>query len=350
MKHTPNNLLVTGGAGFIGSNFVNYWFEQYPDERVVVLDALTYAGNMANLSSASSHENFKFVHGDILDTELVEKLLQDDVINTIVHESHVDRSIHGPDAFLKTNIEGTHSLLKAAKKLWIDEGTVEHRFHHVSTDEVYGTLAADDPPFTETNQYLPNSPYAASKASSDHIVRSYHHTFGLNTTISNCSNNYGPFQFPEKLIPLVIANSLEGKPLPIYGDGKQIRDWLHVDDHNHGIDLIIRDGNVDNTYNIGGNNEWANIDIVTLICELMDEHHPDGAPHKDLITHVKDRAGHDRRYAIDATKITNELGYAPNETFETGIKKTIQWYLENETWWRSVMDGSYQNWIETNYV
>ncbi len=353
MKHTPKNVLVTGGAGFIGSNFVNYWLKQYPDERVVVLDALTYAGNMANLSSASSHENFKFVHGDILYTELVEKLLQDDEINTIVHfaaESHVDRSIHGPDAFLKTNIEGTHSLLKAAKKVWIDEGTVEHRFHHVSTDEVYGTLASDDPPFTETNQYLPNSPYAASKASSDHIVRSYHHTYGLNTTISNCSNNYGPFQFPEKLIPLVIANSLEGKPLPIYGDGKQIRDWLHVDDHNRGIDLIIRNGEVDNTYNIGGDNEWANIDIVTLICDLMDEHHSDGAPHKDLITHVKDRAGHDRRYAIDATKITNELGYAPNETFKTGIKKTIQWYLENETWWRNVMDGSYQNWIETNYV
>jgi len=353
MNHTPKNILVTGGAGFIGSNFVHYWLEQYPSEQLIILDALTYAGNMANLSGAEDNPQFTFVHGDILDTDLVEQLLVDEKIDTIVHfaaESHVDRSIHGPDAFLKTNIEGTHSLLKAAKKVWIDEGTITHRFHHVSTDEVYGTLTADDPPFTETNQYLPNSPYAASKASSDHIVRSYHHTYGLNTTISNCSNNYGPYQFPEKLIPLVIANALEGKPLPIYGDGKQIRDWLFVDDHNRGIDLVIRNGEVDNTYNIGGNNEWANIDIVTRICELMDEHHPEGAPHKDLITYVKDRAGHDRRYAIDATKITTELGYKPEETFETGIEKTIAWYLENEQWWRSVMDGSYQNWIEKNYA
>jgi len=353
MNHTPKNLLITGGAGFIGSNFVHYWLEQYPSERLIILDALTYAGNMSNLSSAEDNPQFTFVHGDILDTELVEQLLVVEKIDTIVHfaaESHVDRSIHGPDAFLKTNIEGTHSLLKAAKKVWIDEGTITHRFHHVSTDEVYGTLTADDPPFTETNQYLPNSPYAASKASSDHIVRSYHHTYGLNTTISNCSNNYGPYQFPEKLIPLVIANALEGKPLPIYGDGKQIRDWLFVDDHNRGIDLVIRNGEVDNTYNIGGNNEWTNIDIVTHICELMDEQHPEGAPHKDLITYVKDRAGHDRRYAIDATKITTGLGYKPEETFETGIEKTIAWYLENEQWWRSVMDGSYQNWIEKNYV
>jgi dTDP-glucose 4,6-dehydratase len=353
MNHTPKNILVTGGAGFIGSNFVHYWLEQYPDERLVVLDSLTYAGNMANLSGAEDNSQFRFVHGDILDTDLVEQLLVDEKIDTVVHfaaESHVDRSIHGPDAFLKTNIEGTHSLLKAAKKVWIDGGQATHRFHHVSTDEVYGTLTADDPPFTETNQYLPNSPYAASKASSDHIVRSYHHTYGLNTTVSNCSNNYGPYQFPEKLIPLVIANALEGKPLPIYGDGKQIRDWLFVDDHNRGIDLVIRNGEVDNTYNIGGNNEWANIDIVTRICELMDEQHPEGAPHKDLITYVKDRAGHDRRYAIDATKITTELGYKPEETFETGIEKTIAWYLENEQWWRSVMDGSYQNWIEKNYV
>ncbi len=353
MKHTPKNLLITGGAGFIGSNFVHYWLDQYQDEQVIVLDALTYAGNMANLSTVEDNPQFKFVHGDILDTDLIEQLLVDNRVDTIVHfaaESHVDRSIHGPDAFLKTNIEGTHSLLKAAKKVWIDCGPATHRFHHVSTDEVYGTLTADDPPFSETNQYLPNSPYAASKASSDHIVRSYHHTYGLNTTISNCSNNYGPYQFPEKLIPLVIANALDGKPLPIYGDGKQIRDWLFVDDHNRGIDLVIRNGEVDNTYNIGGNNEWANIDIVTRICELMDEQHPEGAPHKNLITYVKDRAGHDRRYAIDATKITSELGYKPEETFETGIEKTIAWYLENEQWWRSVMDGSYKNWIEKNYV
>ncbi len=332
MKHSPENLLVTGGAGFIGSNFVHYWLKKYPQERVIVLDALTYAGNRANLAPVTDNLNFKFVHGDILDTELVEQLLRENEIDTIVHfaaESHVDRSIHGPDAFIKTNIEGTHSLLKAAKKIWLDGGKTKlHRFHHVSTDEVYGTLEPDAPPFTEENRYLPNSPYAASKASSDHIVRSYHHTYGLNTTISNCSNNYGPYQFPEKLIPLVIANCLDGKSLPIYGDGQQIRDWLFVDDHNRGIDLIIRNGRIDNTYNIGGNNEWTNIDIVTLICDLMDRYNPQGKPHKSLITHVKDRLGHDRRYAIDAAKITRELGYAPVESFESGIVKTIEWYLQ----------------------
>ena len=351
-RHTPKNLLVTGGAGFIGSNFVHYWLANYPEEYVIVLDALTYAGNRANLTAVEGNPKFKFIHGDILDTDLVEKVLKEEQIDTIVHfaaESHVDRSIHGPDAFLKTNIEGTHSLLKAAKTVWLDGGVESHRFHHVSTDEVYGTLGPDAPAFTEQNQYLPNSPYAASKASSDHIVRSYHHTYGLNTTISNCSNNYGPYQFPEKLVPLVIANCLDAKPLPIYGDGKQIRDWLYVDDHNRGIDLVIRNGQIDNTYNIGGNNEWTNIDIVTLICELMDEHHPEGAPHKDLIIYVKDRAGHDRRYAIDATKIMSEFGFKPDESFETGIRKTIQWYLENENWWRNVMDGSYQNWIDKNY-
>ncbi len=353
IQHTTQNILVTGGAGFIGSNFVHYWLAQYPNERIIVLDALTYAGNRANLAQVEDNPNFKFVHGDILDTELVEKLLNEEKIETIVHfaaESHVDRSIHGPDAFLKTNIEGTHSLLKAAKKVWLDGGIKKHRFHHVSTDEVYGTLEPDAPAFNEQHQYLPNSPYAASKASSDHIVRSYHHTYGLNTTISNCSNNYGPYQFPEKLIPLIIANCLDGNPLPIYGDGKQIRDWLYVDDHNRGIDLIIRNGLNDNTYNIGGNNEWTNIDIVTLVCELMDQHHPQGAPHTSLITYVKDRAGHDRRYAIDATKIMTEMAYKPDETFDTGIRKTIQWYLDNEEWWRSIMDGSYKEWLEKNYL
>ena len=352
MTYTPKNLLVTGAAGFIGSNFVHYWMETYPNTQVIGLDALTYAGNKENLESLEANNNFTFVHADILDTNKIEELLINHQVDTLVHfaaESHVDRSIHGPDAFFKTNIEGTHSLLKAAKKVWLDNGVKEHRFHHVSTDEVYGTLSPTDPAFTETNQYLPNSPYAASKASSDHVVRSYHHTYGLNTTISNCSNNYGPYQFPEKLIPLVIANCLDGKALPIYGDGQQIRDWLFVDDHNRGIDLIIRDGNIDNTYNIGGNNEWANLDIVTLICELMDEHHPEGAPHKDLITYVTDRPGHDRRYAINASKIMNELGYKPQETFETGIRKTVTWYMENEQWWRRIMDGSYQNWISKNY-
>jgi dTDP-glucose 4,6-dehydratase len=353
VKHSPKNLLITGGAGFIGSNFVHYWLEQYPVGRVVVLDSLTYAGNHANLLSVENKPQFRFIHGDILDTVLVEQLLRDEQIDTIVHfaaESHVDRSIHGPDAFLKTNIEGTHSLLKAAKQVWLDEERrVNHRFHHVSTDEVYGSLAPDAAAFTENHQYRPNSPYAASKAASDHLVRSYHHTYGLNTTISNCSNNYGPYQFPEKLIPLVIANCLDGKPLPLYGDGKQIRDWLYVDDHIRAIDLIIRNGQVDNTYNIGGNNEQTNIDIVTLVCELMDLHHPEGAPHNNLITYVKDRAGHDRRYAIDASKISEQLGYAPHETFETGIRKTVVWYLENEAWWRAIMDGSYQNWIKINY-
>ena len=352
MTYTPKNLLVTGAAGFIGSNFVHYWMKTYPNTKVIGLDALTYAGNKENLETLASNNNFTFVHADILDTNKIEELLVNHEVDTLVHfaaESHVDRSIHGPDAFFKTNIEGTHSLLKAAKKVWLDNGVKEHRFHHVSTDEVYGTLSPTDPAFTETNQYLPNSPYAASKASSDHVVRSYHHTYGLNTTISNCSNNYGPYQFPEKLIPLVIANCLDGKALPIYGDGQQIRDWLFVDDHNRGIDLIIRNGNIDNTYNIGGNNEWANLDIVTLICELMDEHHPEGAPHKALITYVTDRPGHDRRYAINASKIMNELGYKPQETFETGIRKTVTWYMENEQWWRRIMDGSYQNWISKNY-
>lgn len=353
-QHTPTTILVTGAAGFIGSNFVSYWLDAHPTTRVIALDALTYAGNMDNLAAHMQHPNFTFVKANILDTDTVEGLLINESIDTIVHfaaESHVDRSIHGPDAFLKTNIEGTHSLLKAAKKVWLDadEPVKAHRFHHVSTDEVYGTLKPDEPAFTEKNQYLPNSPYAASKASSDHIVRSYHHTYGLNTTISNCSNNYGPYQFPEKLIPLIIAHCLDGKPLPIYGDGKQIRDWLYVDDHNRGIDLIIHNGRTDETYNIGGHNEWANIDIVTLICELMDEHHPEGAPHTQLITYVKDRAGHDRRYAINAGKIQSELGFSPAETFETGIRKTLAWYLEQEAWWRRVMDGSYKEWIDKNY-
>ncbi|MEH6639367.1 MAG: dTDP-glucose 4,6-dehydratase [Porticoccaceae bacterium] len=351
MKHTPKNLLVTGGAGFIGSNFVHYWLQQYPNARVVVLDALTYAGNRSNLAAVEDKPQFSFVHDDILNTALVEKLLREEAIDTLVHfaaESHVDRSIYGPDAFFKTNIDGTHSLLKAAKKVWLDSGETPHRFHHVSTDEVYGTLEADEPGFTERHQYLPNSPYAASKAASDHIVRSYHHTYGLNTTISNCSNNYGPYHFPEKLIPLIIVNCLEGKPLPIYGDGKQIRDWLYVEDHCRGIDLILNDGRVGQVYNIGGNNEWANIDIVTLVCELLDAHHPEGAPHTDLITHVTDRLGHDRRYAINASKIMSELGYKPQETFESGIRKTVDWYLNNERWWRSVGDGSHKEWLTEN--
>lgn len=362
------NLLVTGGAGFIGTNFVYYWLNKYPEDHIVVLDALTYAGNRDNLTEAEKNPKFEFVHGNILDQPLVETLLKKHNIDTIVHfaaESHVDRSIHGPDEFINTNIVGTHTLLKAAKKIWLDQGKTEHRFHHISTDEVYGTLGPNDPPFSEKTAYAPNSPYAASKASSDHLVRAYHETYALNTTISNCSNNYGPFQFPEKLIPLVIINILFNKPLPIYGDGKQIRDWLYVDDHNRGVDLILEKGSPGSTYNIGGNNEWTNIDIVNLICDLVfekvseDPTLVEGFPQspvaknihpKILIEHVKDRAGHDRRYAIDATKLIKNLGYSPVESFETGIRKTLNWFLKNEFWWQILLDDSYNDWIEKNYT
>lgn len=342
-------LLVTGGAGFIGTNFVYYWLNKYPGDHIVVLDALTYAGNKENLAPAQENPKFTFVHGNILDQPLVESLLKHHKIDTIVHfaaESHVDRSITGPDEFINTNITGTHTLLKTAKKIWIDNGPRPHRFHHISTDEVYGSLKPGDPPFTETTPYSPNSPYAASKAASDHLVRAYHKTYGLQTTISNCSNNYGPFQFPEKLIPLMITNILTNKPIPVYGDGRQIRDWLYVDDHNLGIDLILEAGRPGETYNIGGNNEWTNLDIVNLICNLIHEKFSDskelktryplcpssrGRHPKALITHVTDRPGHDRRYAIDATKITSSLGYTPKESFETGIRKTLTWFLENQT-------------------
>ncbi|MCX2802178.1 dTDP-glucose 4,6-dehydratase [Microbulbifer thermotolerans] len=346
-----SSLLVTGGAGFIGANFVHYWMQNYPEDKVVVLDALTYAGNKANLEPVAKHPNFYFCHGNICDTPLVETLLKEHRIDTLVHfaaESHVDRSITGPDAFIETNIIGTHSLLKAAKKIWLDEGLNKenHRFHHVSTDEVYGTLGPNDPAFSETTPYAPNSPYSASKAASDHLVRAYHHTYGLQTTISNCSNNYGPYHFPEKLIPLVITNILQDKPLPIYGDGKQIRDWLYVEDHARGIDLVLKKGRVGECYNIGGMNEWANIDIVKLICLLMNQifsdntdfakcftqasHLQEGKAEK-LITFVADRPGHDRRYAIDFQKSTKELGYRPVESFESGIRKTIYWYLKHYT-------------------
>jgi len=359
---TTRKLLVTGGAGFIGCNFVHYWMKHHPQDRVVVLDALTYAGNLANLDPVKNNPNFRFVHGDICDQSLVENLLTEEQLDTIVHfaaESHVDRSITGPDAFVEANIIGTHSLLKAAKNVWLnsDSPVENHRFHHISTDEVYGSLEANDPPFSETNQYLPNSPYSASKAASDHLVRSYHHTFGLNITTSNCSNNYGPYHFPEKLIPLVITNILRGKALPVYGDGKNIRDWLYVEDHAKGIDLIIQDGRIGEVYNIGGINEWTNIDIVNLICELIDsefkcddslaEKYPlspcaEGKSSKSLIEYVTDRAGHDRRYAIDPAKMNSELHYVPSETFETGIEKTLHWYLHNESWWNGILDGSYR--------
>lgn len=361
-------LLVTGGAGFIGANFVHYWLDKYPKDTIVVLDALTYAGNLANLQAVESNSRLTFIKGDICDTDLVESLLREHKINTLVHfaaESHVDRSITGPDAFIETNVIGTHSLLKAAKKVWLDANeSAPHRFHHVSTDEVYGTLGPADPAFTEETAYAPNSPYSASKAASDHLVRAYHHTYGLQVTTSNCSNNYGPFHFPEKLIPLVITNILHDKPLPVYGDGQQIRDWLYVQDHAVGIDLVLQEGKVGENYNIGGHNEWANIDIVKLIGKLLEQEFANNAAWAEkypeakaastgstesLITYVKDRPGHDRRYAIDASKTTAELGYKPVESFESGITKTVRWYLENDAWWRGVMDGSYREWVAKQY-
>jgi len=346
-----SKLLVTGGAGFIGVNFVHYWLDKHPTDTLVVLDALTYAGNRASLASVEANPNFSFVHGNICDTALVEKLLTKFSIDTLVHfaaESHVDRSIDGPDAFIETNIIGTYSLLKAAKNIWIDVqkaqglAPLKHRFHHVSTDEVYGDLSPTDPAFTEATQYAPNSPYSASKAASDHLVRAYHHTYGLEVTTSNCSNNYGPYHFPEKLIPLVITNILHNKLLPIYGDGQQIRDWLYVTDHARGIELVLQKGRLGECYNIGGINEWANIDIVKLICQLMNEQFAANVKLEQqypqaiqaiagqceaLITYVTDRAGHDRRYAINPTKSNDELDYQAVESFETGISKTIEWHL-----------------------
>ncbi len=369
MTHHPQRLLVTGGAGFIGANFVHHWLSAHEGGRVVVLDALTYAGNRANLDPVRAHPALRFVHGDIRDTALVGDLLREETIDTLVHfaaESHVDRSIHGPDAFIDTNVNGTHSLLKAARQVWLAERRgPAHRFHHVSTDEVYGSLGSADPAFTETTPYAPNSPYAASKAASDHLVRAYHHTYGLAVTTSNCSNNYGPYHFPEKLIPLAIVNLLDGKPVPIYGDGRNIRDWLYVEDHCRGITRVLTHGWIGETYNIGGNNEWANLDIVRHLCRLVDEafaadvtlaaRFPQapaarGIPSETLIRFVTDRPGHDRRYAIDANRIVCELGFAPAERFETGIARTLAWYLAHEDWWRGVMDGSYRQWVARHYA
>ncbi|MGW8287256.1 MAG: dTDP-glucose 4,6-dehydratase, partial [Desulfobulbales bacterium] len=314
----------------------------------------------ANLEALINNPKFLFIHGDIRDYDLVLNLLQDQQIDTIVHfaaESHVDRSIHGPDTFVDTNITGTHTLLKAAKAIWLDSSSINnsessrYRFHHISTDEVYGSLGLDDSGFSEITPYAPNSPYAASKAGSDFLVRSYYKTYGLPMTISNCSNNYGPYQHPEKLIPLLILNCLNGKPLPIYGDGLNIRDWLYVEDHCRGIDLILKKGRLGETYNIGGNCERTNLQVVETVCSLMDELHPDKlfTPHSSLLTYVKDRLGHDRRYAIDANKIMSELSYKPVESFETGMRKTVLWYLENLKWCREVMGEDYQKWLQMNY-
>lgn len=348
-------ILVTGGAGFIGSNFVLDWLRA-SDEPVVNLDALTYAGNLENLASLKDDARHIFAQGDIADRALLDRLLAEHRPRAIVHfaaESHVDRSIHGPAAFVRTNIEGTFTLLEAARAHWNTlqgEEKAAWRFHHVSTDEVYGSLQPEDPPFTETNPYEPNSPYSASKAASDHLVRAWHHTYGLPVVTTNCSNNYGPYHFPEKLIPLMIVNALAGKPLPVYGDGQQIRDWLYVTDHCSGIRAVLAGGRLGETYNIGGWNEQANIDIVKTVCALLDELRPDPAgPYSRLITYVTDRPGHDRRYAIDARKIERELGWRPAETFETGIRKTVQWYLANGDWVSRVQSGAYRDWVSQQY-
>jgi dTDP-glucose 4,6-dehydratase len=348
-------ILVTGGAGFIGSNFVLDWLAQC-EEPVVNLDALTYAGNLENLASLQGDARHVFVQGDICDRPLVERLMAEHRPRALIHfaaESHVDRSISGPGAFMRTNIEGTYTLLEAARGYWgalDDEAKAAFRFHHVSTDEVYGSLKPEDPPFAETNAYEPNSPYSASKAASDHLVRAWHHTYGLPVVTTNCSNNYGPYHFPEKLIPLMIVNALAGKPLPVYGDGLQIRDWLYVSDHASAIRAVLAGGRLGETYNIGGWNEMANIDIVTTVCALLDELRPDPAgPYARLISYVKDRPGHDRRYAIDARKIERELGWRPAETFATGIRKTVQWYLAHPEWVARVQSGAYRDWVSKQY-
>jgi dTDP-glucose 4,6-dehydratase len=350
------SILVTGGAGFIGSNFVLDWLA-LEKASVINLDKLTYAGNLQNLASLEGNPRHIFVRGDIGDAELVAKLLTEHKPCAIVNfaaESHVDRSIHGPAEFIQTNIVGTFTLLEAARSYWNaldDVAKKAFRFLHVSTDEVYGSLAATDPAFTETKQYEPNSPYSASKAASDHLVRAYHHTYGLPVLTTNCSNNYGPYHFPEKLIPLVIHNALAGKPLPIYGDGQQVRDWLYVKDHASAIRRVLEAGGVGETYNVGGWNEKPNLDVVHTLCAILDELSPraDGKSYAGQITYVTDRPGHDRRYAIDATKINRELGWKPAETFETGIRKTVQWYLDNQDWVKNVTSGAYKDWVEKQY-
>jgi dTDP-glucose 4,6-dehydratase len=348
-------ILVTGGAGFIGSNFVLDWLEAV-GEPVVNLDALTYAGNLHNLDTLKGDARHRFVQGDIGDRALLDHLLAEHrprAVLNLAAESHVDRSIHGPGDFMRTNVMGTFSLLEAVRGHWsgLDDGAkAAFRFQHVSTDEVYGSLATGAPAFTESHPYEPNSPYSASKAASDHLVRAWHHTYGLPVITTNCSNNYGPYHFPEKLIPLMIVNAVAGKPLPVYGDGQQVRDWLYVRDHASALRAVLAGGRVGETYNIGGWNEKTNLEIVHAVCGLLDELRPDRAgSYRRLITHVKDRPGHDRRYAIDARKIERELGWRPAETFESGIRKTVQWYLDNPAWVADVQSGGYRDWVATNY-
>ncbi|MGG6293754.1 dTDP-glucose 4,6-dehydratase [Leptolyngbya sp. AN02str] len=350
------NILITGGAGFIGSNFVHHWCKHYPSDRVVVLDALTYAGNLKSLADLDSHPNFRFVQGDICDRMLVSQLLAEEAIDTVAHfaaESHVDRSILGPDAFVLTNVVGTFTLLESFRYHWMERGKpTGDRFLHVSTDEVYGSLGANDPSFTETTPYTPNSPYSASKAGSDHLVRAYFHTYGMPTLMTNCSNNYGPYHFPEKLIPLMCINILMGKPLPVYGDGQNIRDWLYVEDHCSALDCVLRYSAPGETYNIGGNNEVKNIDLVHMLCGLMDELAPNlpVRPSKQLITFVKDRPGHDRRYAIDSTKLQMKLGWKPSVTVAEGLRHTVRWYLTNPDWWQPLLSEEYQAYYQTVYA
>jgi dTDP-glucose 4,6-dehydratase len=364
MNFEPNNLLVTGGAGFIGTNFVRHWLVRKRAGKVVVYDALTYAGNLENLAGLDTDARFLFVRGDICDEGRVRELLKTHAINTLVHfaaESHVDRSILGPDDFIRTNVVGTHALLKAAKLEWIDASPARaHRFHHVSTDEVYGSLRPEEAPFHEQTPYSPNSPYSASKAASDHLVRAYHETYGLDTTVTNCSNNYGPYQFPEKLIPLTLINILSGKRLPVYGDGLQVRDWLHVADHCEAICSSLTLGRSGEVYNIGGNSETTNIHIVRTLCALVDERLAEGtelratfplktAPAAQLIEHVRDRLGHDRRYAIDYRKAQRELGYAPSRDLATGLRETLDWYLSHRGWWEALLGRDYKAWVDKNY-
>jgi dTDP-glucose 4,6-dehydratase len=349
-------ILVTGGAGFIGANFVLDWVA-HSDETVINLDKLTYAGNLDNLSSLTGNERHVFVRGDIGDSALVARLLEEHKPRAVLNfaaESHVDRSIHGPEDFIETNIVGTFRLLEAVRAYWkgmASDAQQAFRFLHVSTDEVYGSLANDEAAFSESHQYEPNSPYSASKAASDHLVRAYHHTYGLPVLTTNCSNNYGPYHFPEKLIPLMIVNALSGKSLPVYGDGQQIRDWLYVKDHCSAIRRVLEAGSVGEVYNVGGWNEKPNLDIVHTVCSLLDEMRPrtDGQPYNAQITYVTDRPGHDRRYAIDARKLERELGWKPAETFETGIRKTVQWYLDNQDWVSNIQSGAYREWVEKNY-
>ena len=365
-------VLVTGGAGFLGANFTHHWLARHGGDRLVVFDALTYAGNRANLAAAAGNPDFRFVHGDLRDAGAIEAVMREEQIDLVVHfaaETHVDRSIVDADAFVTTNVVGTHNLLRAARSLWLDgaggDGPNEPRFHHVSTDEVYGALGPDAPGFTEATAYAPNSPYAASKAAADHLVRAYHHSYGLSVTISNCSNCFGPFQYPEKLIPLAIIHLLEGRPVPLYGDGGQVRDWLHAADHCRGVELAIERGSPGETYNLGGANERPNLETVETLCALVDdafaanpalsERFPtapaaNGEPSASLIAFVADRPGHDRRYAIDPAKAHAELGFVPEADFESGLRATVAWYLANEPWWRAITDDArYRSWMAAQY-